>query len=467
MMGWLVAVLAAGVVADAAPAEAPVALTLEQLAARARAHGPELAPASGQIEAAEADLMRARLARYVPELKLRVLAGPSPRVECAGYADPAARPTIGFCVPVSGELADLGASGGLGIFGRLELDLVQPLYTWGRLDGAVAAAEGGVAARTAERAVKEGVLALRVTELFWGLQLAREGLEVIQEVDEKLVKAEKTVEERLAAGTGDLTQVDLIKVRLERAKLAKLRTEATQKQRQAEDAMRFTVGLGEAEPLAIEPRDLKGRPDAPPGVETFLAGAEQARPEARAMEGAIDALQGKVDAETGRWFPQLFLAGKLRYAESSNRDDPRSPFISDPFDTFSTGVLVGIEQDLAFHRVWADVGKARADLARVEHERAMLARALPLEIRRRYEDLRAAAERWEVSRGAVRSARSWMTSVGRSFDLGVTGARDLLEGYGAYSEARAEALSAAHDYFVALARLKAAAGRDPAGPIAQ
>ncbi len=189
--------------------------------------------------------------------------------------------------------------------------------------------------------------------------------------------------------------------------------------------------------------------------------AAEDRPELRVADAGMSALSGSSRSEQGKYFPQLFVAGFLNLAGATNRDSPDSPFIGDPLNFFAFGAALGFEQQLNFHNVYADVEKARRELAQVGERRGLLKRAIPLDVERRHVQLQEASQRWKLARKAVRSARSWMMSGQRSFQLGVTDPSDLLEGFEKWAEAKATALEAAHDYFVAHARLRVAAGSSP------
>jgi outer membrane protein TolC len=106
---------------------------LETALALASENGDEVAIRRSELAAAEADLALARAARWFPIASSTLLVGPVPE----------ARGTV--TQPIAGSNRSLS---GLGPFGRIDLNVVQPLFTWGRLDAAQAAARAGIEART-------------------------------------------------------------------------------------------------------------------------------------------------------------------------------------------------------------------------------------------------------------------------------------------------------------------------------
>jgi outer membrane protein TolC len=178
------------VVAAAAPAvAAPQKLTLAQLIDKARAHAKQV-----QLAEAEVDVRRAQkreaLHLWAPTGELRYLFTGAPSIQCQGAAvngfgangQPLASATYDPNSP-STRVHDCSATtNGQGqavtipnltsIAGPamvLELNLVQPIFTFGKIEAAVAAAGHGVAAGEAQvQAAREEVDVL-AARAYWGL----------------------------------------------------------------------------------------------------------------------------------------------------------------------------------------------------------------------------------------------------------------------------------------------------------
>jgi len=61
------------------------------------------------------------------------------------------------------------------------MTLTQPLYTFGKISNRREAAAHGVAVREAKLLQKRGEIVLRVKELYYGLVLARAGVEAMRD----------------------------------------------------------------------------------------------------------------------------------------------------------------------------------------------------------------------------------------------------------------------------------------------
>ena len=125
---------------------------------------------SVQVQQANRSLELARLrhaqashARFVPQLVLRNFWSAVPRARGEIAAD--------------GSLISPDTMVGIGDlrpFTEVTLDVIQPLWTFGRLRGLRDAAAFGVEAGQADVTSKEADVLLQVRELYWGLVLGKE-----------------------------------------------------------------------------------------------------------------------------------------------------------------------------------------------------------------------------------------------------------------------------------------------------
>ena len=115
----------ASIILGAAPACGP--LDLDTALGLAIERSDEVAIKESEVVAAQADQALARALRIIPSATATVLTGPSPEAR--------------------GNILDSSNSNrsltGTRPFGRIDVQVIQPLYTWGRLDAASDAASAG------------------------------------------------------------------------------------------------------------------------------------------------------------------------------------------------------------------------------------------------------------------------------------------------------------------------------------
>jgi outer membrane protein TolC len=380
----------------------------------------------------------------LPEARLTVVGGPAPE----------ARGTVTDSPDSNRSLA------GLAPFARLDLQLVQPLYTWGRLEAASSAAAAGHRARDELVSDAEGQIRLRVVQLYYGIALARRLLALADDVQQALGKARAHVDEALAARTGEVLLSDRYRLELFGA-LVSLRTaEAGRALAQARLGLAATLGI-EPGALALRDESLPAEAGEPPDGAAARAQAEARRHDLRALDEAIRAREAEVRAEEAARLPQLFAGGQVSLGYAPNRDLQRNPWVRDEFNAFTVGAVIGLRQDLAFPLASARVGKAAAERATLQRRREGLLRLVAVQVDEAVVEIEAARARLAAARSAQESGRALFRSSGLDFGSGLLEARALIEAYGLYVETQVGAAQAAYDLAVARARLAQAAGAPP------
>jgi outer membrane protein len=179
---------------EAVAASSGQRLTLEQCLERALTYGPDVTEAQTEIRIAESQLAQAKAGR-LPHATFTSING-------------IVNGATGNAVTGRTDNSDLGP------FTRGELEVIQPLYTFGRLSAEILAASRGVDAKRAATQNAREVTIAAVKELYYNLLLSRQLKELLDEVRENFTKALATAEKRLETGEGTITQQDILKLRI-------------------------------------------------------------------------------------------------------------------------------------------------------------------------------------------------------------------------------------------------------------
>jgi outer membrane protein TolC len=106
----------------------------------------------------------------------------------------------------------------------------------------------------------------------------------------------------------------------------------------------------------------------------------------------------------------------------------------------------------------ARIEESRSSLRRSEADQAHANSAIQLQVRRAYADLRAAAQRIEVTDAAVAEAEESLRITQNRYETGLSDVTDLLRTETAVLDARTRRVAAIHDQRIAAAMLELAAG---------
>ena len=320
----LVALLALTV---AAPTCGPLDLQTAQALALARSD--EVGIKRSELAAAEADRAVATSIRWLPEFSASIGGGvvPGARLVETTHAvadvDSTGKPTGGFHTEYRKDdknVADASGTnrglGDLGPFVRVEVNALQPLWTWGRIQAANDAADSGARARKYLVDDTANAIRTRVVQLVMGIRLTTRLLSIAADVQNALKEADTRVQKSLKANDGEITPEDRYRIEIFRSQL-------TQRVADGERALRVArVGL--AATLAMEPDQLQLRDDPLPDTAQIkstrspaaLSDSEKQRPDLKALDNGIQAKEADVTASRAELFPQVGLVGQFAYSRA-------------------------------------------------------------------------------------------------------------------------------------------------------
>jgi len=432
----------AALVLTAAPTCGP--LDLDAAISLAASRSDEVAVRQCEVAVAQAELALARALNVVPSASATLLAGPVP----------AAHGTVVASNNSNRSLADLGP------FGRVDVQIQQPIYTFGRIEAAGDAARAGVRARSLLVEDELAKVQARIVELYWAVALSRRLLDIAAEVEKALADVDRRIAESLERADGSVTPADRYRVNLFHGLVRQREADARQANELARAGLAATLGLSPGQLMLKEDR-LEPADEPVPGEEGVRSRASANRRDLRAIGEGIAAREAEVRAEEAAAKPQFFVGAIFGFAWAPNRDTQTNPWVHDDFNFLTVGLAVGAHQDFAFPLLFAKADKARAERAALERQQQALLRLVLSQSDGVLADLRAATERLAAARSTLASGRSWFRAAGLDFAAGLVEAKDLLDAYTGYVQSQAGFAQAAYDLIVARARLALVTGELP------
>jgi len=414
----------------------PAKFTLDEVIAKAIAN-PRVQMAHGDLEAAAGRLAEADAAR-LPRVKATGFATISPRILCS---DPQ-------CTQTTPQNFALDFSG---LFAGAQLDVTQPLYTFGKIAHARAAARAGHDAQSALVDEAAGDVAVDAARAYWGIKLAREIGGMLDDGIEEIAGAAARITERRETSIQDRQRIAVL---LAEAKLQ--RAEATEKETQALAGLRAVTGVPDAD---IDDTELAAV--AEPAKSTGDPAAR--RPQSIAARSGAHAADELAAAESAHYFPDIAIVGSAVVARATGVTDPPGVFANDPYNRYGAGVVLGLQWIIEPWNVNARLERARAE-ARKMHAQANLA-----ELGSRYDAETAQAQtvaartKVDAASDGTKAARTWLAAVLQSEAIGTAEARELADAYIAWFQMRARWAAAVFDWNVAVVRLGRATGEFRAG----
>ena len=418
----------------------PQPLTLGEAMLLALQHNPGLKAAGMTVETAEADLAKAR-ARFLPTVNF---------VETYNFSD---NPSQVFMsklnqrvfTPQDFQLNNLNNPNAYGNF-RSGLVLNQPLFQAGEAVLGYQQARLGREMAGAIVLNSRQQLLFQVTQAYFGLQLAREKLGVVQQARYTAAEHLKIAQSRVKAGTA--VRADVLSGEVQLAKLTQEEMTAATEIKIAQSALSTVLGLPEAGSRPLAPAPKEPAP-APPQLDDLQKTAQEKRPDLKHLELAARVAQKEYAKARLNYLPRVRVVAEYDV-------DQRRLFGSSA-DSYTVAALLNF-----------NLFNGLADLAKVRESRAKQTQAQ--EFKRELEDrvrhqvtaailnLKTAQERLKVAGAAISQARESLRLIRLRYEAGLTILVDLLIAEDAAKNAELSRVAARFDTYLAEAGLELSLG---------
>jgi outer membrane protein TolC len=422
-------------------------LTREAAIRMALRENPQIAAARAREAAAEARAEQVDAARY-PELSVTLGAGPALT----------ARLVDGTAVQSTENAYGDVSLDDVSVVVGTQLDVVQPLYTFGKIGHRDEAVQHDKRARRAQTRMTATEVALEVARIYEGWFFAADAALFFDEVMHMLDTSINDTKEKLDAGEPDASERDLLQLQTAKS-LAKLQLHrADANVRQAKAGLRAYLGLGRDSPLELPPGGQEPIGGEPGELTALLERARDSRPELTALSEGAKALSALAEAEGAGALPDLFAMGFLSAAYTPGRDLVDTRYVVDPMQHFVPGVLVGVRWNWQAGRADGRASERRAEASELERTRTWALSGIPAEVRKAFEDaLRARADIAEAEK-AHKRAKRWVIVALADQTVGLADSRAIVDAVEAYATMRVSYMDAKYRYNVAMAELAAATG---------
>lgn len=421
-------------------------LGLPDLIRMAVEKSPEIEGIRSDISSSQFDLEQAR-AGYYPQIETTAVVGP---------ARDAKEPLI-----VNGRITDPSPGlsfSSIGVFGKLDILATQPLYTFGKISNREEAAARGVRAKQFQIDDKKGQIVLRIKELYYGLVLARSGLETVDEANDFFNDAESRIKNLLDVDSPNVKESDLYRIDAYRADILRSRAEAEKGVRLSYFALKALIGMPAGADFDPADKTISAKKEKLPDLKHFIDSAYANRPEFKQLAEGLEAKKFLVEAAKSDLYPSFFAAVVGSFAGAPGRDKLDNQYIPDDFNHAYGGVVAGAKWNLDFGISRAKVEKARAELNKLASQKANAEMSIPIQVSKSYQDLVEAFQSIESYRRAAVSSRKWVITSLTNFDMGTDTADDMLRAIERYGNNQGKYLESVYRYNMAAAELEYAAG---------
>ncbi len=391
-------------VAQVTDATTRLSLTLDEAVARGLASSNRIAEAAARADAARA-LADQRRAVALPQAAAQAGYTRTNHVEVFGLLTPTNQLRILYP-----DVPDNY---------RARLDLQWPIYTGGRLEALVSAAQRESAASAADADALEADVRLDVTRAFWALVVADESVRVI---DESLTRTRahlRDVRNQLAVGLIPPNEVLTVEAQESRQRMLSIQA----------GSIRFVAEADLARLVGAPPGTLLRAaatlepPDTGATLDALVAAAREQRRERSALVERVSAAETRQRAAASGKRPTVAVGGGIDYARPNPRIFPRQETWRESWDA-----SVNVSWPLFDGgRTRAETAEASASLRAVQARLREFDAVLAVEVQQRLAELESNRAAIAAADDALRAATEARRVVGNRFAAGVSTSTEVLD----------------------------------------
>lgn len=333
---------------------------------------------------------------------------------------------------------------------RTRLDLQWPIYTGGRSDALLRAAEAERTATGKDLETARADLRLEITRAYWAVVTARETEAVLKRSLEAVDAHVKDVRTRLSSGLIPPNDVSSAEAQASHQRL--LAVEAANQRAVSEADLQRLIGV---DPGPMTLGDKRDAVSTSPDVTALVARALKERPERQALEQRAASADLRAAAANAGRLPQIGIGGGYDYARPNPRIFPRH-------DEWQTS------WDASINLTWtlwdggrraAETGEARANAAALKTRVEDFDRQVTFEVRARALELQSSQQAVTTADDEIRAAAEAERAIGERYRAGVATATDVLDAQVARLQAELDRARAVANVRLAEARLERSIGQ--------
>ena len=338
----------------------------------------------------------------------------------------------------------------------LSLRGTLPIYTFGKMESIVKAAEGRARVNEWDLEKTRQQVRMDVRRAFFGLMLVRDlqyiGADVLQSLNNAIAKVISKIER----GVPGVEDADRLRLEYNRDEVYARLAEAKKQQEYASAALRFFTGVQTSFDIPDEPLKKPNHTLGP--VIRYLTAARLFRPDINMARAGVAARKAFLEFRRAEMFPNIGMGLSTSYAISPSVDPQPSALTSDFGNRFGYSIGFGVEWGLDFLPKQARIHQAESDLEETRALERLALGGVAVEVENAYASVVEAKTREETWERAEHRSKRWIAITQDAVDLGTKDERFLIEPLRAYVTSRVNHAQAIMDVHVNMAELARVTG---------
>ena len=421
-------------------------LTLNEIIEMALKTSPELRMAEQDILAAKSQYKEAK-GGELPQFDMVGATGPTENAQF---------PTVNLA---TGQFVSHdNGTWAVGIFGRLDFFITQPIYAFGKISKRKDAAALGVEASKDARTAQRNKLVREVKQLYYAYLIAREGQQAAGDATGYINDAARRIQRLIELKSPNVSQSDLYRVEAYQGEVKAFAAKAQSGATVSYAALKAAMGMPADEEFRLKETELPQVVTRLAPVEIYIQRALSNRPELLEVKKGVAAKEKLAEAAKADLYPTFFAAVIGSIAGAPGRQQWDNTYFPDQFNHDYGGFYAGATWHFDFGIGTGKLDEARAQYQKTLSQQDFARRNIPVEVVKDYQDVVEQGKASNAYGEAAVGARKWIVASFSNFDLGIGTARDMFDAIDRYGKNQGNHLEALYNYNLALANLDYAIG---------
>lgn len=389
-------------ITSAAQAQDTVRVSLQEFVSRGIENSGQIKAARQKIFLAENQVDQVQDERYLSTFNLTTQHGLVPKVD----------------EDVSMQGAFLDDLSNLTLSTEAELELLQPIFTWGALRNAVKASKMAAEATESQFQITKEETRLRLFNLYQSYLLSLEVQRLLDEAQRQINRVESALEDSTNQEMGEVDQSEIFKFKVFKSEFAIRSAEVYENTAYVKRVWSYVLQADEGTVYMPEERFLDPIQNELKTLGYYKSRALAQRPEINALEAGIDAAEYGLQAVRSKKYPALFVGVSATYLNTPNPPVGNYSFMLNETNYATAAVGIGFRQNLDFFDLNTDEEKSRIQLKQAEYSKAAAIDGIVLEINEKYKDVNLSKVKMKQTNEALSTSKRWVRQEQLQYDLG-------------------------------------------------
>lgn len=422
-------------------------LTLQECINKALELSPEVKESLYDVDVYKSKKLQAD-SHANPQIEVYAILGPSPRAK-EEQVIPLIKDDVGLTIN--------------GIFAGIDIKLIQPLYSFGKLQHYQSAAESGINAASQGVQAKKAEIILRIKEIYNTILLAKDLRNLLLELNDDILRSIKKAEKQIEDDAPWADEINIYKLRTLQSEIARNLNEAERVLNTSKALLKAHLGINKNDDIDIVEDKISVEARLPDLVDSYIKLSPSIRPEYRQVEEGVKAKYHLLEAEKSSIYPQIFLGFLATLHRATNRDNIKNPYITDFFNETKGAAFLGMKWSLDFGITKGKIKEAEAEYNKMLEKKKFLEGAVPVQIQKAYLEIQESFRNVSETNKAVENSKKWLVLAMANFDMGIGDAKEIAEAARSYALSKANNLMSIFKQRQSFAALMYAVGLDVQG----